>query len=149
MTTNVLPSSAFGLTECYFDKQDQHDRLAQLLIPGETMWMVLDCFGSGTGFIGITDRRLMFMDSSWRKTKNVIVSVPLDRVHAVGISLAAGFFTKGTGTLSIQAGDDDWTFAFRNQDKTKLAYQLLMSLVLNREENTPDSANPAFDRSRS
>lgn len=71
MASNTLPTSAFGLTECYFDGKEQHDKLAQLLVPGETMWMVLDCKGSGTGFVGITDKRLLFQDSNWRKTRNV------------------------------------------------------------------------------
>lgn len=144
MASNTLPRSAFGLIECYFDRKDQHDRLASLLVPGEIMWMVLDCKGGGTGFVGITDKRLMFMDSSWRKSKNVIVSVPLDRVHAVGFSSTSGFLGMGQGVLSIQAGDDDWAFEFKNTEKTKIAYHLLMSLVLGRDQNTPDAPNTAF-----
>lgn len=133
MASSTLPTSAFDLTECYFDRKDQHDKLSSLLIPDETMWMVLDCKGSGTGFIGITDKRLIFQDSSWRKAKNVIVSVPLDRVHAVGISDNYSFIGRGSGILSIQAGDDDWAFEFKNAEKTRIAYKLLLSFVLNRE----------------
>lgn len=72
------------------------------------------------------------------------MSIPLDRVHAVGISDSYSFIGRSSGVLSIQAGDDDWGFEFKNADKTRLAYMLLMSLVLGREENTPDTANPAF-----
>ena len=144
MASKSLPTSAFGLEECYFDRAEQHSKLATLLVPGETMWMVLDCKGSGTGFVGITDKRLLFQDSNWRKTRNVIVSVPLDRVHAVGISDSYSFLGKGSGILSLQAGDDDWTFEFKNAEKTRIAYLLLMSLVLGRDDNTPDTSNPAL-----
>lgn len=134
-----LPKNVFEMTEPYFDMKSQHDRLTLGLIPGETLWMTLDCKGSGTGFVGITDRRLMFQDSTWRKSKNVIVSVPHDRVHAVGLSADYSFFGKGTGIISIQAGEDDWAFQFKNIAKTDLAYKLIMSFVLSRETNTPDT----------
>jgi hypothetical protein len=134
-----LPKNAFELPEPYFDRKDQHDRLESALIPGETLWMTLDCKGGGTGFVGITNRRLIFQDQSWRKNRNVLVSVPLDRVHAVGISTNMNLIGRTTGVISIQAGEDDWAFEFKNAEKTGIAYKLLMSLVLSRETNTPDT----------
>lgn len=134
-----LPKNAFEMTEPYFDKQDQHSRVESALVPGETAWMTLDCKGGGTGFVGITDKRLIFQDQSWRKAKNVLVSVPLDRVHAVGISTNMNLIGRTTGVISIQAGDDDWAFEFKNAEKTGVAYKLLMSFVLSRESNTPDT----------
>lgn len=135
----ILPKNAFEMTEPYFDRKDQHDRIEAILIPGETLWMTLDCKGGGTGFVGITDKRLVFQDQSWRKARNVLVSVPLDRVHAVGLASTTSVFGKGGGIISLQAGDDDWSFEFKNQEKTRIAYLLLMSFVLSRESNTPDT----------
>lgn len=136
----ALPRNAFEMTEPYFDRPDQHKRFEELMVPSETLWMTLDCKGSGTGFVGITDKRLMFQDANWRKTRNVIVSVPLDRIHAVGLSSNYSFIGKGSGVLSIQAGDDDWAFEFKVPEKTRIAYLLLMSFVLSRETNTPDTS---------
>ena len=42
--------------------------------------------------------------------------------------------------LSVQAGEDDWAFEFRNSEKARIAYLLLMSFVLSRETNTLDTA---------
>lgn len=135
-----LPKNAFEMTEPYFDRKDQHDRIESALVPGETLWMTLDCKGGGTGFVGITDRRILFQDQSWRKAKNVLVSVPYDRVHAVGISTSQPLIGRSSGIISIQAGEDDWSFEFRNAEKTSIAYKLIMSFVLSRETNTPDTA---------
>lgn len=135
-----LPKNVFEMAEPFYDRKDQHDRIESALVPGETLWMTLDCKGSGTGFMAITDRRLVFQDQNWRKSRNVLVSVPLDRVHAVGISTNMNLIGRTTGTISIQAGEDDWSFEFKNAEKTGLAYKLLMSFVLSRETNTPDTA---------
>jgi hypothetical protein len=134
-----LPANVFELTEPYFDRKDQHDRVESALIPGETLWMTLDCKGGGTGFVGITDRRIVFQDQSWRKAKNVLVSIPYDRVHAVGISTNQPLIGRSSGTISVQAGEDDWSFEFRNAEKTAVAYKLIMSFVLSRQTNTPDT----------
>lgn len=135
-----LPKNAFEMSEPYYDRKDQHERIESALVPGETLWMTLDCKGSGTGFVGITNRRLVFQDQSWRKAKNVLVSVPLDRVHAVGISSSSNLIGRSTGVISIQAGEDDWAFEFKNAEKTGIAYKVLMSFVLSRDGNTPDTA---------
>ncbi len=135
-------ANPFGMTEPYYDRKEQFDKIAQLLVPGETLWLVLDCKGGGTGYVGLSDRRVVFQDSNWRKSRNVLVSVPLDRIHAVGLSSEVNLIGRSTGILSIQAGEDDWTFEFKNADKLRQAYKLLMHLVLNRDSNTPDTALP-------
>ena len=131
--------------EPYFDRREQLDKMAQLILPGETLHMVLDCKGGGTGYIAITDRRLIFQDANWRKTKNVLVSVPFDRVHAVGISTGMNFLGRTSGTISVQAGEDDWAFEFRNAEKVRNAYQTMMNFVLNRDTNTPDTELPIIE----
>lgn len=130
--------------EPFYDRKDQHERIAQLLVPGESLLMTLDCKGSGTGFVGITTRRIVFQDQSWRKSRNVLVSVPYDRVHAVGLSATANFLGRTSGQLSIQAGEDDWMFEFKNADKVRAAYMTIMAYTLNRETNTPDTPIPAL-----
>jgi len=40
------------------------------MVPGEALYAVYDCKGAGTGFIGITDRRIIFYDKRFmRKIK--------------------------------------------------------------------------------
>ncbi len=47
-----------------FDRQDQLQRIQAYVIPGETLIAVFDCKGSGTGFVGFTDQRLIFYDQA-------------------------------------------------------------------------------------
>jgi hypothetical protein len=47
-----------------FDKQDQYDRIKESLLAGESITAVYDCIGTGTGFIGLTDKRVILQDNS-------------------------------------------------------------------------------------
>lgn len=67
--------------------------------------------------------------------------MPWDRVHAVGIASEYGMF-RSSASLTIQAGEDDWLFEFKNAEKVRNAYQAIMTFLLNRETNTPDTAVP-------
>ncbi len=59
-----------------------HDKLEQLrqiqdgLLDGEQIQAVYDCTGSGTGFVGITDRRLILQDKSFVGKNVAITSIP-------------------------------------------------------------------------
>jgi hypothetical protein len=52
-------------TEPAFDKQEQYDRIQDGLMPGESIVAVYDCIGAGTGFVGLTDRRVILQDNSF------------------------------------------------------------------------------------
>ena len=41
------------------DKADQLQKIQQLLLQGEQVFAVYDGKGAGTGFIGLTDRRVI------------------------------------------------------------------------------------------
>ena len=45
-----------------YDNKGQLDRTTAYLIPRETLHAVFDCKGGGTGFVGITDQRIIFYD---------------------------------------------------------------------------------------
>jgi hypothetical protein len=45
-----------------YDNETQYRQIVAYLLPGETLYAVYDCKGIGTGFVGITDRRLIFYD---------------------------------------------------------------------------------------
>jgi len=48
-----------------FDKKDQFDQIVPWLMPNETLHFVFDCKGGGTGFIALTEKRLMFYDKAF------------------------------------------------------------------------------------
>ena len=43
-----------------FDRQDQLEQIEAGLLPGEEIEAVFDVKGSGTGFVGITSKRIIF-----------------------------------------------------------------------------------------
>jgi hypothetical protein len=74
---------ARAMTEVPFDKQEQYDRVAAGLLPGERILAVYDATGAGTGFIGVTDRRVILQDNSFVGKKVALTSIPYSRVSAV------------------------------------------------------------------
>lgn len=48
-----------------FDKQEQLDKILSGLLQGEKVIAVYDAIGAGTGFIEVTDRRLIIQDNSF------------------------------------------------------------------------------------
>lgn len=112
-----------------YDREDQAQRLIDMLIPGETLYGVYDCKGRGSGFVGITDLRILARDDGFKGRDKQTVSIPYNRSHAVGIEADKGAF-RTTTTLSISAGDDEWTFEFKGADKLRKAYDRLMKHLL-------------------
>lgn len=68
-----------------FDKQDQFDKIASGLMPGEQIIAVYDCIGAGTGFMGVTTKRLVFQDNSFVGKKVAITSIPYSRITSVSV----------------------------------------------------------------
>jgi hypothetical protein len=59
------------MSQPYFDNKGQLDRIAAYCIPGEAIYAVFDCKGKGTGFVGITDRRVIFYDQGVFSNKKI------------------------------------------------------------------------------
>lgn len=53
------------MTEPYYDNKSQYERIRAYIIPGENLFAVYDCKGDGTGFVGITDQRIIFYDQAF------------------------------------------------------------------------------------
>ena len=74
-----------------FDKKDQYERIMEYVLPSENVYAVFDCRGGGTGFIGITDKRIMWYDQGVLIKSKTMVSIPYNKV----IGIASG--DKGGG----------------------------------------------------
>jgi len=116
-----------------YDNKGQLDRIAALVIPGEILYAVFDEKGRGTGFVGITDRRLIFMDQGYIRKKKTLVSLPFSQITAVA-SEDSGGIVFGTSQLIVIAGSREWDFEFRSNDKAHRAYQLIMGNLLQYEK---------------
>ncbi len=111
------------------DKKDQLERLQRFLVAGEQVLAVLDLKDVGTGFLGITERRIIFYDKAFLQRYKAMVTIPFSKITAVASKDEEGWFTRGflgSSTLTIQAGHDVYDFEFRGADKAHLAYQLIV-----------------------
>lgn len=112
----------------YFDNQKQHDRVVAYLIAGENLFAVYDCKGSGTGFVGITDRRVIFYDQGMFSKKKSMISIPYHQIVGIASVDEGTLFKTSEVTLITAAGKFD--FEFRGGDKAHAAYAYIMGQVL-------------------
>ena len=122
-----------------YDNEGQYKRIVAYVIPGETLYAVFDCKGAGTGFVGITDQRVIFYDqgtlwdqgaSAAIKKHKSMVSIPYHQEIGVASADEGGLiFSTSTITLITAAGR--FAFEFRGSDKAHWAYSFIMNQILN------------------
>ncbi|MFO8143737.1 MAG: PH domain-containing protein [Dehalococcoidales bacterium] len=117
------------------DKKDQLERIEAVCLPDELILAVYDLKGIGTGFIGFTDKRIIFYDKAFLKKKKALVSIPYSRIASVasednkGFVIKSGFFVSDT--LIIQPiGLEPKTFEFRGGEKAHQAHNMIMNHLL-------------------
>lgn len=118
----------------HYDRQDQLEKIQSGLLPGETLSAVLDLKGAGTGFIGLTNKRVIFQDNAWVTGAKAIVSIPYGRIHTIAAEDAGGLFT-GRGFFSsskiiITTSGGPVTFLFRGADKAHHAHNFILEWML-------------------
>lgn len=90
--------------------------------------------GGGTGFLGITDRRLIIYDKAFLGKRKAMVSVPFSKVTRVASEdEAGGMFSMNTfksSTLTVCVGSECYDFQFRGVDKAHQAYELMIDAVI-------------------
>lgn len=116
-------------TQTVFDDRNQLNRITAYLIPGEALHAVYDCKGSGTGFVGISDQRVIFYDQGFLSKKKQMVSIPYNRVIGVSSVDEGMIFKTSEVTLLTAAGN--FTFEFRGSDRAHWVYRFVMHQILN------------------
>lgn len=112
-----------------FDKKDQLDRITAYLIKGEFLYAVYDCKGAGTGFVGITDRRVIFYDQGVFSKKKTMISIPFHQVIGVASADEGVFFKSSEITLITAAGR--FSFEFTGAEKAHWVYSHILGQILN------------------
>lgn len=112
-----------------FDKQDQLARIQAYVIQGETLHAVYDLKGGGTGFVGVTDQRIIFYDQGILTKKKAMVSIPFHQIIAVASADEGVVFKTSEISLITAAGRFD--FEFRGADKAHWVYHFVMHQILN------------------
>ena len=116
--------------EAYYDKKPQYDRIKAYGMPGEMLFAVYDCKGAGTGFVGITDQRVIFYDQGAFLKKKTMVSIPYNRVIGIA-SRDEGAVLFKTSEITLITAAGNFSFEFRGADKAHKAYQYIMDQILN------------------
>ena len=94
-----------------FDKLEQLRKIEAALLPDEQVWAVFDMKGGGTGFVGITTRRVIVYDKSFLRKMKAVVSIPYSRIHTVAaeddasVLTGRGFFSSSKVILTTGHGE--------------------------------------------
>lgn len=118
--------------ELIYDHRAQLIKVQSYVIPGETLYAVYDLVGDEIGFVGITDLRLIFMDSQFGGRSPAMVSLPFTKIDALGCEDTSTTFE--TSRIQVLTTHRMWMFEFRTADKAYNAYQLIMRNLLQEEE---------------
>lgn len=120
--------------EIEFDVLGQVEMVRSILLPGEQIEAVYDMKGGGTGFLGITTKRLVIYDKVFMRKMKAVVSVPYSRVHSVAAKDESGLLTgrgwAASSTLVIALSDGEKEFEFRGAEKAHTAHALIVSHMI-------------------
>ena len=117
------------------DKKEQLEKIESICLSNETIRAVFDAKGVGTGFLGITDKRIIYYDKAFLKSKKALVSIPYSRIASVasedhkGFLIKKGFFVSDTLIIN-PIGLEAKTFQFRGGDKAHQAHNIIMEYLL-------------------
>lgn len=127
MTTQQRPAEAQQRPQPVFDKQDQFNKITANLLQGEFVIAVYDCIGAGTGFVGITDRRVIVQDNSFVGKKTALTSIPYSKVNAVSfVSDKSMWGFVSTSSISISAGGREYLVDFRGEQKARHVHDVIL-----------------------
>jgi hypothetical protein len=111
-----------------YDNEEQYMRVLAYLIPGETLFAVYDCKGAGTGFLGITDQRLLFYDLGTIIKNRNMVSIPYNQITVIAVADEGIVFQSGQLTVFTASGK--FEYQFTSPEKTRWVYQFINSQIL-------------------
>jgi hypothetical protein len=121
------------MSDVDYEQKAQVEQVMPWLIDGERLYSVYDCKGAGTGFVGITDKRLIFYDRAFMRKRKALTSVPFSKITAVsGIDEGRGLW-GATSVLVVKTGSEEYEFEFRGGDKAQRAYKCIMRELLRGE----------------
>jgi hypothetical protein len=118
-----------------YDNETQYRQIVAYLLPGETLYAVYDCKGIGTGFVGITDRRLIFYDQGIIAKKRMMVSLPYQNI--LGVAVADEGMIFQSGEIIILTAFGRFAFEFRGPDRADWIYRFLLGQILAQRSPTP------------
>jgi hypothetical protein len=119
------------MTSVTYDHKEQYNQIKSGLLEGEEIIAVYDAIGAGTGFIGLTNRRVIVQDKSFVGKRVAITSVPYSRVSSISVvsnkSWAGSFFSSGT--IAINVGTHTYEVEFRGDQKAHHVHNVILHYI--------------------
>ena len=116
------------MSDAIYDNKGQFQQIQSGLLEGEQIIAVYDAVGAGTGFLGLTTRRVIIQDKSFVGKRVAITSIPYAKVSSVSVvsnkSWAGQFFS--TGTIAITVGTHIYEVEFRGSEKTHHVHNVIL-----------------------
>jgi hypothetical protein len=111
-----------------FDRQEQLQQIESGLLEGERVLAVYDAVGVGTGFIGLTDRRVIIQDKSFVGKRVAITSIPYSKITSISVvsnkSWAGSFFSSGA--IAIHVSGQTYEVEFRGNQKAHHVHNVVL-----------------------
>jgi hypothetical protein len=113
------------------DKPDQLQKVLAGLIEGEQVYAVYDCTGAGTGFVAVTNLRVVLQDNSFVGGKSAVTSLPIKSVSSVSFLSDKSMFGKffASASIAITAGSTVREATFRGDEKAKHIHDTILWLL--------------------
>lgn len=115
-----------------YDKEDQLQKIQSLQLNNETIYAVYDAIGVGTGFIGITNKRVILQNNSFVGGKSAITTIPYSKISSVSINANKSSLGKfaSKSEIYIHIGNQTVSVEFRGDEKARNAHDLICSQIL-------------------
>ncbi|MEU1878227.1 PH domain-containing protein [Streptosporangium sp. NPDC020072] len=119
------------MTKIVYDRKEQLQQIESGLLPGEKIIAVYDAIGTGTGFLGLTDKRVIVQDKSFVGKRMALTSIPYARISAVSVvsnrSFAGSFFSSGA--IAVHVGTHTYEVEFRGDEKAHHAHNVILHFI--------------------
>lgn len=114
------------------DRPEQLQRITSGLLGAEQVLAVYDCSGVATGFVGLTNKRIILQDHGFGGRKAALTSVPYTQIRAVSLvsarSWSGSFFSSST--VAIDTGSRIHQAEFRGADKAQAVHDQILTQIL-------------------
>ncbi|MFI0422861.1 hypothetical protein C1I98_18395 [Spongiactinospora gelatinilytica] len=113
------------------DRPEQLKQIQSGLMPGEQIIAVYDAIGAGTGFLGLTNQRVIVQDKSFVGKKIAITSIPYSKITSVSVvsnkSWAGSFFSSGS--IALNVGTHVYEVEFRGDEKSHHVHNVILHFI--------------------
>lgn len=119
--------------EPVYDEKDQLEQVQGGLLPGERLYAVYDAKGVGTGYIALTDKRVIIADKSFIGRAKALVSLPYSKISSVAVVSNANFagnFFSSSGIIISSSGGGHHEIEFRGEEKARWAHDFILSALI-------------------